>query len=68
MRIFAGGADHVVHVDSVMEVTQIEVKVRASPMTARDVRIQYRISAEEISPIEGERTVRGDDIVQAIPY
>ncbi len=66
--LFAGGADQVVHVDTMLDVTRIdrgpvEIALESPPPP---VRIHYRIAADGVSPIESQHVIPGDEIIQSI--
>ena len=67
---FAGGGDHVVHADDVLEVTRIGLGVgRGSPSRIDPpppVDINYRIMAEGVRPIEDQYIIPSDRLVEAI--
>lgn len=64
MTVFAGGSDQVVHVESVLEVTRVKVRVPELSSTTADLKVRYRITADGIPPIEGEHVTRGTDILR----
>ena len=64
--VFGGGADHVVHADSVLEVTCINAQVSEATMSTHDLKLTYRIAAQGVTVVEGSRIVPGRDIVAAI--
>lgn len=65
MHFFAGGSDHVVHVDSTLEVTksdQFAVILGGDPPP--NMSIAYEIAAEGIQGIKGEATISGAELVK----
>lgn len=66
MTAYGGGADHVVHIDSHLDVTAVRMHFKASATTVPDLRIEYRITAEGIRPKSDIHTMTGDEIVAQI--
>jgi hypothetical protein len=60
--IFAGGADYVVHVNSLLDITTIDVSIRAPFKPPSDLKIAFRIKAEGIQPVVDEHIVPGNEI------
>lgn len=64
---FAGGADHVVHVDTVLDITRIALEVPEPDRSVDDVEIDYRISALGVRPIEDTRVMTRSEIIKCLP-
>ncbi len=64
--VFGGDANHVVHVDSVLEVTKVRTEIRESRMAAPDLVVKYRICAQDTVPVEGEQLITGRQLVAVI--
>ena len=61
---FGGGADHVVHIGSTLEVTKVRRSVGARDSTCPDVVIDYKISADGVPSFEGQHVVKGEAILR----
>ena len=65
MDVFAGGSDDVVHSNSILEVTNINVRVTPNRVVD-DLTIIYRLGAEDVPVADGSYVVRRETIAGAI--
>lgn len=53
-KTFAGGSDDVLHIDSALAITLIEVRgITSTPEANRALRVHYRLDAEGVRPVTG---------------
>lgn len=65
--LFGGGADDVVHVGSVLEITRIEWERGDWRGDAPELHVRYRISALDMSPVEAEARIIGEEVRPITP-
>lgn len=71
-KVFAGGSDDVLHIDSSLGITIIEVTgISAKPASNPILRVHYRVVAEGIRPLSGTAELGGNalaDLTKGVPY
>jgi hypothetical protein len=64
MRTYAGGTDHVIHSDMMLDVTLIKRNVPESFSSLPDLRVQYYVAAEGVQPYSDEVVLPGNDLLR----